>query len=113
MAWTDVGDAATVRRVGMVEVEAAGRALLLLMLRGAVHAIDAVCPHNQAWFAMGRIEGDCIACPRHQGLFDITTGEQRRGPACPTLGVYPVRVQAGRVQVALAGDPEPAPQHGA
>jgi nitrite reductase/ring-hydroxylating ferredoxin subunit len=101
MVWRDVADAATVRRRGMFEVEASGRALLLLAVADAIHAVDAVCPHHQAWLSMGRLDGDCIDCPRHQGRFDIQTGRQLRGPASPPLGVYPVRVEGGRVLVAL------------
>jgi len=99
----DVADAAAVRRRGMLEVEAGGRALLLLAVGGAIHAVDAVCPHHQAWLSMGRLDGDCIDCPRHQGRFHIPTGAQQRGPACPPLGVYPVREEGGRVLVELAG----------
>lgn len=99
--WHDVADAATLLRRGMLEVEASGRALLLLTVADAIHAVDAVCPHHQAWLSMGRVDGDCIDCPRHQGRFEIATGRQVRGPACPPLGVYPVRLEGGRVLVAL------------
>ena len=50
---------------------------------------------------MGRVDGDCIDCPRHQGRFHIVTGRQLRGPASPPLGVYPVRIAGGRVHVLL------------
>jgi nitrite reductase/ring-hydroxylating ferredoxin subunit len=99
--WHDVAAADRVRRVAMLEVEAAGRALLLLAVADLIHAVDAVCPHHQAWLSMGQLDGDCIDCPRHQGRFHIPTGAQLRGPACPALGVYPVREAAGRVLVAL------------
>ena len=101
MIWNDVAEAAAVLRGGMLEVEASGRALLLLAVAGDIHAVDAVCPHHQAWLSMGRLDGDCIDCPRHQGRFEIATGRQVRGPACPPLGVYPVRMERGRVLVAL------------
>jgi nitrite reductase/ring-hydroxylating ferredoxin subunit len=103
MAWHDVAAGSEVRRLAMLEVEAAGRALLLLVVADAIHAVDAVCPHHQAWLSMGRLDGDCIDCPRHQGRFHIPTGAQRGGPACPPLGVYPVRHAAGRVLVELPG----------
>jgi nitrite reductase/ring-hydroxylating ferredoxin subunit len=99
--WTDVAAVETVARAGMLEVEADGWALLLLSVGEAIHAVDAVCPHHQAWLSMGRVEGDAIACPRHQGRFHIATGRQLGGPPCPPLGVHPVRVEGGRVLVAL------------
>jgi len=101
MIWNDVAEAAAVLRGGMLEVEASGRALLLLAVAGDIHAVDAVCPHHQAWLSMGRLDGDCIDCPRHQGRFHIPSGRQLRGPASPPLGVYPVRLEGGRVLVAL------------
>jgi nitrite reductase/ring-hydroxylating ferredoxin subunit len=101
MVWIDVAAADAVLRGGMQEIEISGRALLLLAVDGAIHAVDAVCPHHQAWLSMGTLDGDCIDCPRHQGRFHIPTGRQLRGPACPPLGVYPVRVENGRVFVAL------------
>ncbi len=99
--WTDVADAAAVRRRGMLEAEAGGHALLLLAVAGAIHAVAAVCPHHQAWLSMGTLDGDCIDCPRHQGRFHVPTGAQLRGPPCPALPVYPVREHAGRVLVAI------------
>jgi nitrite reductase/ring-hydroxylating ferredoxin subunit len=101
MTWTDVGEAAAVSLGNMVEVEASGRALLLVTVAGEIHAVDAVCPHHQAWLSMGRLDGDCIDCPRHQGRFHVPTGRQLAGPPCPPLGVHPVRLQGGRVLVAL------------
>jgi nitrite reductase/ring-hydroxylating ferredoxin subunit len=101
MQWIDAAEAEAVLRRGMLEIEAGGRALLLLAVAGAIHAVDAVCPHHQAWLSMGSLDGDCIDCPRHQGRFHIPTGRQLRGPACPPLGVYPVRLAGGRVFVAL------------
>lgn len=98
----DVADAAAVRRRGMLEVEAAGRALLLVEALGRLHAVDAVCPHHQAWLSMGRVDGAAIDCPRHQGRFDLLTGQPLRGPACPALGVYRVEERGGRVLVDVA-----------
>jgi nitrite reductase/ring-hydroxylating ferredoxin subunit len=99
--WHDVADAEAVARRGLLEVEAGGRALLLVMVAGAVHAVDAVCPHHHAWLSMGQVDGDCIDCPRHQGRFHIPSGRQLRGPSCQPLGVYPARVEGARVLVAL------------
>jgi nitrite reductase/ring-hydroxylating ferredoxin subunit len=101
MDWHDAAEAAAVSRSGMMEVEAAGRALLLLAVDGKIHAVDAVCPHHQAWLSMGSLDGAHIDCPRHQGRFHIPTGAQTRGPACPPLGVYPTRIEGGRVLVGV------------
>ncbi len=99
--WHDVADAATVLSREMLEADAPGHALLLLSVGAEIFAVDAVCPHHQAWLSMGHLEGDAIACPRHQGRFHIATGRQVGGPACPPLPTFPVRLVQGRVLVGL------------
>lgn len=101
MSWIDVGPRAALPPAGMMECEASGRALLLYDLSGQVHATDAVCPHQAAWFSQGRITGTAIDCPRHMGRFDIVTGAKLRGPDCPDLRTYSARVVEGRVLVEL------------
>lgn len=99
MSWIDVADAAQVAAAGMFEAEAGGAALLLYDVAGVIYATAAVCPHHSAWFSQGGMSGEFVDCPRHQGRFHIPTGRQVRGPECPALRTYPVRVEAGRVFV--------------
>jgi nitrite reductase/ring-hydroxylating ferredoxin subunit len=101
MAWVEVASATDVEAATMLEVEAAGLAVLLYYVGGRIYATSAICPHHAAWLLDGRISGDCIDCPRHMGRFDITTGAQRAGPASPPLPVYPVRVAEGQVWVKI------------
>jgi nitrite reductase/ring-hydroxylating ferredoxin subunit len=101
MAWLDVAPLSAVVAARMLEVEAAGRALLLYDIDGAVFATAAICPHHSAWLSQGSISGDCIDCPRHFGRFHIPTGKQLRGPVCPDLRTYPVRVENDRVLVEI------------
>jgi 3-phenylpropionate/trans-cinnamate dioxygenase ferredoxin component len=101
MAWIDVAARADLVMPMGLEIEVAGKALLLVETEGRVHAVDAVCPHHAAWFTDGRVEGRQIFCPRHMGAFDLETGRQMAGPPCPNLGVYPVRCEKGRIQVAI------------
>jgi 3-phenylpropionate/trans-cinnamate dioxygenase ferredoxin subunit len=44
-----------------------------------------------------------IECPRHNGRFDIRTGEALGAPACVNLVTYPVKVENGRVWVKVGG----------
>jgi nitrite reductase/ring-hydroxylating ferredoxin subunit len=101
MAWVDVGTREQVARVGMMEIEARGAALLLYDVAGTIYATAAVCPHHAAWFSQGGMDGEYVDCPRHQGRFHIPTGTQVRGPECPALRTYPVRVSDGRVLVSI------------
>ena len=90
-----------VPRGGMLEAEAGRAAILLYDLGGTIHATAAICPHHAAWLSQGGIDGDCVDCPRHQGRFHIPTGKKLRGPECPDLRVYPVRVEDGAILIAL------------
>ena len=86
---------------GMREVEAGGAALLLFDVAGQVFATAAICPHHAGWLSQGEVDGEYVNCPRHMGRFHIPTGEQARGPDCPALRVYAVRVADGSVYVAV------------
>ncbi len=101
MIWLDVAARAAVPPGGMLEAEAAGAAVLLYDLGGAIFATSAICPHHAAWLSQGRIDGGAIDCPRHMGQFDIATGRKLRGPACPDLRTFPVCVTDGRIRVRI------------
>jgi nitrite reductase/ring-hydroxylating ferredoxin subunit len=101
MAWVAVATVAQVAAAGMMEAEANGAALLLYAVSGTIYATAAICPHHAAWLSQGRMSGEFVDCPRHQGRFHIPTGRQERGPECPPLRTYPVRVEDGRVLVAV------------
>lgn len=102
MEWVDAGPFERLISREKVELEVGGHAVLLLAVRGTPHAISAVCPHHAAWLIDGAVGETTIDCPRHQGRFDLTTGAKLRGPACPNLPVYPVRVREGRIEVQLS-----------
>jgi nitrite reductase/ring-hydroxylating ferredoxin subunit len=99
--WVFACDRAALSPGTMREVEAGGAALLLYDVAGTVYATAAVCPHHAAWLSQGGMDGEYVDCPRHQGRFHIPTGGQVRGPACPALRTYPVRVEGARVLVAV------------
>jgi 3-phenylpropionate/trans-cinnamate dioxygenase ferredoxin subunit len=65
------------------------------------HATDGLCTHERAVLADGLVMGEIIECPKHNGRFDYTTGQARRAPACIDLQTYAVRVDGGRVFIAV------------
>jgi len=92
---------------------AAGRILALVNLDGAVHAVDAVCPHRGGPLDQGSLWQGKLECPWHHFRYDLETGantypanvypedlpglQTQVGP----VRVYPVRVEEGRVYVRL------------
>jgi nitrite reductase/ring-hydroxylating ferredoxin subunit len=101
MAWVAVAMVAQVSAARMLEAEANGAALLLYDVAGTIYATAAICPHHAAWLSQGSMSGELVDCPRHQGRFHIPTGRQERGPECLPLRTNPVRVDNGRVFVAV------------
>lgn len=67
------------------------------------YASDGLCTHEKAHLADGLLDGHLIACPKHNGRFDIRDGSPRRLPACVALRTYPVRVEDGVLQIDLPG----------
>lgn len=101
MSWIDVAAVELLARRHLLEVEAAGKALLLYAIDDAVYATAAICPHHAAWLSQGGVEDEFVDCPRHQGRFHIPTGRKVRGPDCADLATYKARVTDGRVEVDL------------
>ncbi|MEZ7975609.1 MAG: non-heme iron oxygenase ferredoxin subunit [Pontimonas sp.] len=63
------------------------------------YATDGLCTHARVSLAGGFLMGTTVECPKHNGRFDIRTGEAQRLPAVRPLRTYPVRVEAGRVLI--------------
>jgi len=78
------------------------------MLDGTYAFFDGLCTHGRTSLADGYLDNCVIECPKHNGRFDIRTGEAVRGPAVKPLGTYPVRVRGGRLVVAIASPEDQA-----
>lgn len=58
---------------------------------GALHAVQALCPHKEGHLADGITGGGKVVCPMHAFKFELATG----GPVgndCAALKTYPVSV---------------------
>jgi 3-phenylpropionate/trans-cinnamate dioxygenase ferredoxin subunit len=64
-----------------------------------VFCTDGLCTHESVHLADGLLMDFEIECPKHNGVFDIRTGEAIRLPACVNLKTYEARVEGGRVKV--------------
>jgi NAD(P)H-dependent nitrite reductase small subunit len=52
-----------------------GRAVAIFRCRGALYAIDDVCPHRGGPLGEGDLEGDAVVCPLHGWSFSLSSGE--------------------------------------
>jgi 3-phenylpropionate/trans-cinnamate dioxygenase ferredoxin subunit len=80
-------------------VDADGTQIVVFNLEGEYYAIEDVCTHDGGQLTGGHVEGDQIVCPRHGARFCIRTGEALSAPAYEPTAKFPVRVEAGEVQV--------------
>jgi 3-phenylpropionate/trans-cinnamate dioxygenase ferredoxin subunit len=80
-------------------VDADGAAIVVFNLDGAYYAIEDVCTHDGGQLTGGTVEGAEIVCPRHGARFCIRTGAALTAPAYEPTAKFPVRVEAGEIQV--------------
>jgi len=93
----DVGDlpSGTLRRVTHGD-----RDILLAHTPAGILATDDRCPHMSAPLSIGELDGCIVACPLHEGRFDLSTGDPVQMPTTGGLdpdGVYhPTWTPGGR-----------------
>ena len=58
-----------------VRADVDGKAIVIALVSGKVYAMDSVCSHEGGPLEDGTIEGYCLVCPWHQGIFDIRTAK--------------------------------------
>jgi 3-phenylpropionate/trans-cinnamate dioxygenase ferredoxin subunit len=81
--------------LGRIAVARAGEALF---------AVSDECTHAGCSLSEGELDEErlVVECPCHGSAFDLETGEPVRGPAGDRLAVFPVRVEAGWIEVGPA-----------
>ena len=62
---------------------------------------DGLCTHGKAHLAEGAVLDGMVECPKHNGCFDLSTGEALRLPAVEPIALYDVTVRNGRVVSSL------------
>ena len=70
---------------------------------GEYRAIEDRCSHDDGPLCEGDWEPDecVVVCPRHGSRFDLASGRPLTLPAFQPVETFPVRVEAGVVQVEL------------
>lgn len=66
---------------------------------GQVHATDGMCTHGNTHLADGMVSGTIVECPKHNGRFDVVSGEATRLPACVALRTHAVRERDGEIEL--------------
>ena len=94
----DLGPAGRVAPGGIVRVDTADSTYVLCRPDvGTYVLLDGMCTHAQTHLADGLLVDGCIECPKHNGRFDVLTGQPTRRPVKVPLGTYPVECVDGRL----------------
>jgi 3-phenylpropionate/trans-cinnamate dioxygenase ferredoxin subunit len=87
--------------------EVGGTHVAVANLAGQVHALGDECTHRGCSLSEGDLDPEGVmVCPCHGSRFDLDTGEPLEGPAEEPVPVYPARVDAGWVEVAVTAEGE-------
>jgi naphthalene 1,2-dioxygenase system ferredoxin subunit len=99
--WIDATAMDDVPADDVLGILVAGRDIALYNAGGEIFATDNICTHGHARLCEGFLEGHEIECPLHQGRFDVRTGQPSCAPVTEAIRSYPVRIEGGRVFLAL------------
>jgi 3-phenylpropionate/trans-cinnamate dioxygenase ferredoxin subunit len=79
-----------------------GVRLIVAHLADGYHAVENRCSHANSPLMTNKIySGRQLACPIHGARFDLKTGAAKSPPAFTSLMVFPVRIVAGQIEVAM------------
>jgi naphthalene 1,2-dioxygenase system ferredoxin subunit len=101
LQWTDAAAFDEVPQDDVIGLAVEGRDIALYGVDGAVYATDNLCTHGHARLCDGFLDGHEIECPLHQGKFDVRSGAPTCQPVTDAVRTYPVRIEGGRVYLAL------------
>ena len=65
---------------------------------GRCTVIDGLCTHGKAHLAEGFVDGTTIECPKHNGRFNVLTGEPVASPVRVATNVYVTRVNGDKIE---------------
>ncbi len=105
----DLGPSSLLAPGQLVAVEVDGSAYVLCRtLDGTYAFVDGVCTHGRTRLSGGFLDDCILECPKHNGRFDVRTGEAVRLPAQRPLCTYPVDEHEGRLVVDLTAGQQQA-----
>jgi len=81
-------------------VEVNGIRIALFNVDGTFYAVDNTCPHAGGPLGEGKLKEGIVECPWHGWRFDVRTGMREHNPNFE-VPCCPVRVEDGRIQIAL------------
>lgn len=85
----------------MKEVTVREQKVLLVRTQGQYSAVGSRCSHYSAPLVKGALVGERVRCPFHGACFNVKTGDIEDYPGLDSLPCYKVKVEDGKVYVAI------------
>ena len=82
-----------------LKVETHGLTVAVFNLGGEFYVTDDACTHGPGSLSEGFVDGDCVECNFHQGVFNIRTGDVVQPPCFVPVKTYPATVDDGGVYI--------------
>jgi len=101
ITWHAVCNIDEIAEEDVLPFEHGGKIYAIYHTPSGFHATDALCTHEGELLTGGLVLGEIIECPRHQGRFEIPTGEAQGAPVCVNLQTYPTKIEAGQVYIGI------------
>ncbi len=92
-------DFASVQANDVVRFDSPDATFAIIKLEdGRCSVIDGLCTHGKAHLAEGFVDGTTIECPKHNGRFNVLTGEPVESPVRVATNVYETRVNGDKIE---------------
>lgn len=99
MGFVKVASTRELRNDEMKGVDAGGKSILLVSLKGEYYAIGNVCTHIGCMLSDGALSGENVKCPCHSSVFNVKTGKVVNGPAQNPEPAFQVKVTGDQILV--------------
>lgn len=97
---TPVAKISDVPNFGKKVVAVSGQEILLVNIKGVIHACENECPHQSSPMTAAVVRDGYISCPRHGYRFALADGRCGEHPEF-TLRIYPVELRGDDIFVDL------------
>ncbi len=109
MRWVPAGPVDQLDDDAAVHMDLAGHPVCVARSDGMVYAMLDECSHGQVELSEGDVADGHVECWLHGSRFALATGLPTGPPATQAVPVYPVRITAAGIEVALPATPEGGP----
>ena len=97
--WIIAYDFASIAANDVIRFDTAEATYAVIKLAdGRCSVIDGLCTHGKAHLAEGFVDGTTIECPKHNGRFNVLTGEPVATPVRVATNVYETRVNGDKIE---------------